>query len=268
MATTVWDPQVYEQFADLRARPYHDLVGMLHDPGPAPTVVDLGCGTGALTSTLAHRFADAAVLGIDSSPEMLAETSTYSSDRVRFEPGDIESFERPDTFDIVLSNAALHWTDDHAATLGRWARSLAPGGQLAVQLPANYGHPSHTVAEAVTRDAWFAGRWTTGGPPADRGERVLQPGDYAQILHDLGFAEQRVQLIVYPMVLDSSAAVLDWVRGTLLAPYRSNLAPEDYAEFERRYAERLAAEIGGPTGEQRPYFYGFERILMWGRRGR
>ena len=60
----------------------------------------------------------------------------------------------------------------------------------------------------------------------------------------------------------------DEVRGTLLVPYQSRLSADDYAEFERRYDAELALVIGGEHGERTPYFYGFERILRWGRRGR
>ena len=65
------------------------------------------------------------------------------------------------------------------------------------------------------------------------------------------------------MQLPSSADVVEWVRGTLLVPYRAALDPDDYAEFERRYAAELALAIGGESGERRPYFYGFDRILLW-----
>jgi len=265
---TVWNPDTYEQFADLRARPFHDLVDLLAPSTEAPSVVDLGCGTGSLTATLAERLHAASVLGVDNSPEMLRDSGQRTSDLVRFELADIDEFERPAAFDIVVSNAALHWTDDHRTTLGHWTRSLRPGGQLAVQLPANYGHPSHTVAESVAHDPHFDDRWTTGGPPANRGDHVLDPGGYAQILHDLGFVEQSVSLRVYPMLLESGDRVLDWVRGTLLVPYRSALSADDYAEFERRYAARLDDEIGRSGVDRSPYFYGFERILMWGRRAR
>lgn len=260
-----WDPDTYERFADLRARPFHDLVDHIVPPADDhPAIVDLGCGTGSLTAGLADRFG-ATVLGIDDSPHMLERAAAHTTDRVRFEAGDIATFDRPGAFDLVVSNAALHWTDDHTATLGRWVRSLRPGGQIAVQLPANFGHSSHTVAERLARDPQFAGRWANSAPPAFRGDHMLTPAAYAQLLFDLGCVDQSVDLHVYPMVLESSDDVVAWVDGTLLVPYRTALSPEDYDEFERRYRADLASEIGGPSGERRPYFFGFQRILMWGR---
>ena len=239
---------------------------MIRPPAGAPDLVDLGCGTGAITAGLAERFGARSVLGIDSSPEMLDRAGTHAGEAVRFEIGDIATFDRPNQFDILVSNAALHWTDDHRSVLERWSRALRPGGQLAVQLPANFAHPSHRVATEIGADNYFTRRWRAGGPPRDRGEFVLTPAAYAHLLDELGFEEQHVSLHVYPMRLPSSADVLAWVRGTLLVPYRAALDPADYAEFEARYAAELARRIGGESGERRPYFYGFDRILMWGRR--
>ncbi|MFN8050898.1 MAG: methyltransferase domain-containing protein [Acidimicrobiales bacterium] len=266
--SSVWNPDTYEQFADLRAKPFDDLVSLIEPPETPPDVVDLGCGTGALTASLAERLGARSVLGIDSSPEMLERAAEHDGAGVRFERGDIATFDRPSSFDVVISNAALHWTDDHRGTLGRWARAVRPGGQIAVQLPANFAHPSHTVAVRVGQDSYFDRRWRNGGQPADRGRFVMPPAAYAELLNELGFATQSVSLHVYPMVLPSSASVVDWVRGTLLVPYRAALAPDDYAEFERRYAKELALVIGGESGERSPYFYAFDRILMWGRRAR
>lgn len=265
-----WNPEVYEQFVDLRSRPFRDLVALALPGGESlpdgGRVLDLGCGTGALTASLADLAPGAAVTGVDSSPAMLERCAAHAGPRVTFRAGDIGTFDEPDAYDLVLSNAALHWVDDHEATLARWARALRSGGRLAVQLPANWDHPSHTVAAAVAADPYFAGRWSTGRPPAGRGRYCLTPGRYAEVLDELGLVDQQVQLRVYPQPLASSAAVVDWVRGTLLVPYRSVLAPDDAEEFERRYAAALAAEIGGPTGVRAPYFYAFERILFTARR--
>jgi len=261
---TTWNPTTYEQFLDLRARPFHDLVARLQ-PTDSPSIVDLGCGPGTMTTTLLDRFPDATVRGIDNSDDMLTAAAPLAGPRLTFEHGDLETFDEPGRHDIVLSNSALHWLDDHEAALARWVAALRPGGQLAVSLPANWAHPSHAVAYRVADDPWFEGRWLDGAPPASRGDHCLTPGRYAEVLDELGMVDQSVTLVVYPHRLPSSDSVLDFVRGTMLVPYRAALAPDDYAEFERRYAADLAAEIGGPTGVREPYLHAFERILMWGR---
>jgi trans-aconitate 2-methyltransferase len=90
---------------------------------------------------------------------------------------------------------------------------------------------------------------------------VLAPEEYATLLHSLGFVAQSVRLQVYGHVLESPDAVVVWVRGTLLTDYESRLSDDLYREFVAAYRERLNAALG----DQRPYFYPFKRILLWGR---
>src|SRR3954471_13187667 len=117
-----WNPETYEAFADLRSKPFDDLVALVEPVDRPVDVVDLGCGTGSLTASLVERLGAGSVLGIDNSREMLERTPAAAGPQVRFEPGDIATFDRPASFDVVVSNAALHWIDDHRGTLTRWAR--------------------------------------------------------------------------------------------------------------------------------------------------
>ncbi|MFP5369080.1 MAG: methyltransferase domain-containing protein, partial [Actinomycetes bacterium] len=105
-----WDPEKYIQFGDYRDRPFFDLTGRVRADRPAK-VVDLGCGPGNLTATLAERWPDAEVVGVDSSAEMLAKAGEQAADKpsLRFQLADIADWKpSPDT-DVVVSNAALQW---------------------------------------------------------------------------------------------------------------------------------------------------------------
>ena len=70
---TTWDPAQYLQFREARLRPALDLLTWIQPVDPPSLVVDLGCGPGDLTARLAERWPDAQVVGVDSSPSMLAE---------------------------------------------------------------------------------------------------------------------------------------------------------------------------------------------------
>ena len=241
-----WDPKQYNRFAAEREQPFWDLASLLRDASGAH-IVDLGCGDGRLTAALHDRLAAASTLGIDSSPAMLADAPSDVAG-VTFTPGDISTWVG-DGYDVVFANASLQWVGDHAAVLRRWRESLAPGGQLAVQVPANADHPSHTVlAELAGADA----------PPDPVATNVLRPEQYAELLHSLGFAEQHVRLQVYGHVLPTSADVVEWVRGTSLT--RLGDRGRD-PEFVDEYRRRLLGVIGDAS----PFFYAFKRILMWGR---
>jgi trans-aconitate 2-methyltransferase len=252
----VWEPAQYERFAAERSAPFFDLLALVR-PEPNMRVADLGCGTGELTAKMHAQLGAAWTLGIDSSSSMLAKA--VGTETLHFEIGDIAAFEG--RYDLILSNAAIQWVPDHPALFARLATALAPAGQLAVQMPANFDHPSHTVAADVANEEPF--HEALGGFARSGGEvPVLAPEEYATLLHRLGFTQQNVRLQVYAHVLGSRDDVVEWVRGTLLTAYRTRLPGELYEAFVGRYRRRLAEVLP----DDRPFLFPFKRILMWARR--
>jgi trans-aconitate 2-methyltransferase len=256
MARDVWNPAQYERFHDERSRPFHDLVALVR-PAPAMRVVDLGCGTGILTETLHRTLGARETLGVDVSDAMLARARERTVDGLRFEHAEIADFAPGARFDLVFSNAALHWLPDHPRLFARLVAMLRDGGQLAVQMPANYDHPSHTVAAAVAGEPPFRELLGEGaGQPG-----VLAPEAYAAILDRLGCTEQHVRLQVYVHHLARREEVVEWTRGTLLTAYERRLPADLFARFLARYRERLLPELDETT----PYTFLFKRILLWAR---
>ena len=259
--TDAWDPATYRRFADERRQPFTDLLAMVRRR-PIARAVDLGCGPGELTRAAADELGCEQMVGVDNSAAMLAKSGPHAGGAVRFESGDIATWTSDHDHDLVLANAALQWVPDHAAVLRLWTAALRPAGQLAVQVPANAGQPSHTVADEVARSAAFADAFGPAGPPPDPvAANVLEPERYATLLYSLGFEHQLVRLQVYPHVLPSSRSVVDWVRGTTLTRFQSVLPNDVFADFVAAYERRLIEVIG----EHEPHFFPFRRILLWGR---
>jgi trans-aconitate 2-methyltransferase len=252
--TDAWDPDQYHRFADERSAPFWDLLDLVRQV-PGGRVVDLGCGSGELTAELHRALGAAETLGLDSSPAMLAlaQPRAGEGDGLRFELGDIAGFGQGG-WDVVFSNAALHWLPDHRALLARLAGLLAAGGQLAVQMPANDDHPSHRVAAELVAEAPFAA--ALGGYRRDW--PVQPPEWYATLLDRLGLAAQHVRLQVYLHRLAGPEEVVEWVRGTLLTDYQRRLPAELFDEFLGRYRERLLERLD----DERPYRFAFKRILL------
>lgn len=255
-----WDPVQYERFKAERAQPFWDLIDLVRTDAPFVRCVDLGCGTGELTAAAAERLGCAEMVGVDSSPNMLAAARSHASPHVRFELGDIAGWTAPGDRDLVLSNAALHWVPDHPGVLARWIAALTPGGQLAVQIPANPDHPSHLSSVAVAHTEPFLSAMGGDPPPDPVAVNVLRPEQYADLLYQLGLAEQHVRLQVYPHVLPSSDHVVEWTKGTSLTRFFARLPTELHEPFVDAYRTELLRRIG----EQRPYFFAFKRILLWG----
>jgi trans-aconitate 2-methyltransferase len=227
----MWDPQVYGRYADERSRPFHELVGRVGAADPA-RVVDLGCGDGALTATLAERWPGASVLGVDSSESMLASAPT--AERVAFRVGTIEDW-RPDApVDVLVSNAALQWVPRHWGHLPRLVGALAPGGWLALQVPGNWAAPSHALLASLRNSP----RWKEQLAMSGRWPDVLDPAEYVRLLAPLGCAVDAWET-TYAHVLSGPDPVLNWVRGTALRPVLARLTAEDAAEFEAEYGALL-----------------------------
>lgn len=254
--TSAWNPEQYARFRDERSQPFFDLLALV-EPIPGGRVVDLGCGTGELTRVMHERVQARSTVGIDNSETMLAKSAEFAGGGVVFKLGTVLRFAPRTPFELVFSNAALQWVPDHSKLFERLAAGLAPGGQLAVQVPANHDHPSHVLAHDLAREEPFASELDG----YVRHVPVLEPEEYAALLHRLGFERQHVRLQVYGHLLAGAEDVVEWVRGTLLTDYQQRMEPAMFERFLAAYRERLLAALP----RERPYFYPFKRTLMWGR---
>ena len=250
-----WDPACYERFRAERARPFHDLVAWIR-PVHAPRVIDLGCGTGALTALLHQTLEARLTLGLDRSSNMLERSRAARAPGLSFVRGDFAAPPLRGAFDVVFSNAALHWHAGQRALLDRLRGLLRPGGQLLVQVPANHDYVTHTFAAELADEPRF--RAALAGYV--RESPVLGPVDYARWLHEAGFEDCAVALRVYGHVLPDAAAVVEWVRGTFLKAYEERLSPALYRDFLAAYSAGLLERLGRAA----PIFYPFKRILFRG----
>jgi trans-aconitate 2-methyltransferase len=245
-----WNPTTYEKFKSQRAAPFEDLLALI-ERRPGLRVIDLGCGTGELTRQLADALPDSDVIGIDSSPEMLARTREFARPGLRFEIGKLE--EVTDCYDLVFSHAAIQWVDEHETLIPRLLAMVSPGGQLAVQLPSNHGHYTHLLIREIAGEEPFRaalGGWSRPSP-------VLAVDQYAELLYTHGGRNLKVIEKVYPHVLDNADALADWTSGTALVPYFERLPQNLHEAFMERYRGRLRARW--PEGQ---VFYGFRRTLF------
>ena len=253
MSDDAWNVGRYLEFQAERKLPFDDLVALV-ERRPGMRVLDLGCGTGHLTAELAGLLDVESIEGVDASPAMLEATRKVSDQRVTFCHAEADQYEIKDV-DLVFSNAALHWMPDHPSLFRRIRAGLRQGGQVAVQMPNNFGYPTHTIASALAARRPYTD--VLGG--LRQGAAVMTAEEYAALLRELGFARQVVREAIYLHELESSNDVLRWVRGSMLTWYEKKLGNDLFPRFLQAYTERLFRELG----DRRPFPFTYRRILLW-----
>jgi trans-aconitate 2-methyltransferase len=248
-----WNPDQYHQFQTQRSAPFDDLLKLV-DVHPGMQVVDLGCGTGELTCRLADSLPASNVLGLDASTKMLERAMEYIRPGLRFELGN--QVELTGNWDLIISNAALHWTENHETLIPYLFHCLNPGGQIAVQVPSNHNSDAYQTINRVAGRRPFVSAldgWTRQSP-------VLPIEAYADLL----FREEAGDIIVfekvYPHVLENADAIVNWISGTVLLPYFERLGDlkNDFTEAIRQELKALM------PGE--PVFYPFKRTFFSARK--
>lgn len=258
-----WDPAQYLKFAGDRMRPAIDLLARV--PLTAPrTIVDLGCGAGNVTRLIAGRFPGAAITGIDNSATMLerAQGEAAPGERIRWRLADLARWTVADgepAPDLVYSNAALHWLDDHPRLFPRLFAAVATGGVLAVQMPNQFAAPSHTTLSELAD----APRWRTLLAPAVRDIPVAPLAAYYEWLAPQARAIDAwttEYLHVLPAGDDGEHPVLAWTRGTALTPFLALLDGEGQRGFLDDYRARLEAAY--PRREDGSVLFPFRRQFI------
>lgn len=244
-----WNPEQYQKFQSERSAPFYDLLSLV-EIRPSLAGIDLGCGSGELTRVLAETLPFSKITGLDSSPQMLEKAAPYANESLRFIRGNLASLEG--SWDLIFSNAALQWVNDHHSLIRFIFSKLAPGGQLCVQVPSNHHHISHQLILKTAR----MDRFRTILQGFERISPVLDVEGYANLLYELGALKIQVFEKVYPHVLADADAVVEWISGTALVPYFERLGTHKKEFITTLTAEMEKALPGSPL------FYPFRRILF------
>jgi trans-aconitate 2-methyltransferase len=228
-----WNAELYKQFEAERTRPAAELLARvkLQNPGQ---ITDLGCGPGNSTELLVKRYPAAAITGIDTSENMLAEARTRLPAQ-NFTQADIASWVPKTPQDLIYANASLQWVPDHITLLPRLLKTLAPGGILAIQMPDNFDQPTHRLM----RETAAAGPWarTIGDAAALRIAR-LPITSYYDLLAQAGAAAD-IWRTTYYHPMPAAEAIVTWLRGTGLKPFLEPLTAPQQTDFLAAYTAKI-----------------------------
>ncbi len=253
-----WNPAQYHLFADARLRPAMDLLARVTLGEPA-MIYNLGCGSGRTTGLLARRWPKARIVGVDSSARMLA-SARQELPEIEFIHADLARWLPAEPADLLFSNAALHWLDDHPSLFGRLIAQVKPGGQFAVQMPHNHDQPSHRAIVAAAE----AGPWHRRLRPLLRPSPVSPPAEYYAMLAP---RSRRLDIweTIYLQILEGSNPVAEWTKGTALSPLLEALEGAEREAFEAAYRALVATAY--PSNAQGKTLYPFRRLFIVAERG-
>ncbi|KMQ62818.1 trans-aconitate methyltransferase [Chryseobacterium sp. BLS98] len=252
-----WNPDVYNQFKNIRFKPFYDLAELITEEKEMKAV-DLGCGTGEQTAILTEKFPNALFTGIDSSPEMLEKSKTLENERLHFRLATTEEMLNADeNWDLIFSNAALQWSDNHYDLFSKLISKLKSGGQLAVQMPYQPGNTLNKILFEMAEEEPFKTQLKNWNRPS----AVLTIDEYAQILFDNGIGDLNLFQKVYPIIADDHETLFNFISGSALIPYLEKLDEEQQKNFTVEFKKRIEKNF-----PKLPAIYSFKRILMYGRK--
>ncbi len=194
--------------------------------------------------------------GVDSSPDMLSRADEPG---VRWQRADLNNWTPEMPADLIVSNAALQWLGDHAALLPRLLEALAPDGVLAVQMPCNFGQPSHTSIVAAAEESGLMELVV----PHLLIDPVAESGFYYDLLAPC-CADLDMWETVYVHRLEGDHPVVEWTKGTVLAPVLQALSPEQGQRLQAAYTARVDAAY--PPRADGVTLFPFRRLFFVARR--
>lgn len=240
-----WNPNQYLKFGSERTQPAIDLLNRVSLDSPNH-IIDLGCGPGNSTTLLKQRWASATVSGLDSSAKMI-QKAKLEHPSINWIHQDVSEWNPDKKYDLVFSNAALQWVEDHAILFPKLYTNLEIGGQLAVQLPYHWDSSLNLdVVEVSKNPEW---------------DKRMGPARTALIRESISFYYDLVSSVAedfhiwtteYYHIMESHKAILEWISGTGLRPYMELLETEQERDqfknqllqrFENSYSKQIDGKI-------------------------
>jgi trans-aconitate 2-methyltransferase len=217
-------------------------------------VLDLGCGDGALTARMAELLPQGQVVGIDSSRGMIAAAQPKAKHNLRFVLMDINDLDFSEEFDVIFSNATLHWIKDHRHLYKNVCRLLYPGGRVRFNFggAGNCMHFLKVIREAMTQPAFssfFVGfEWPWYMPAVEEYTALVEVSG----LHDVHVWGENADRF-----FADAAAIIRWIDQPSIVPFLSRVTEEQKKDFRDYVVRRMIEETRQPDGR---CFESFRRI--------
>ena len=223
-------------------------------------ILDLGCGDGALSVQLAQRVPEGHVLGIDASEAMVELARKNESANLHFLLQDINAMEYAGEFDLIFSNATLHWIKDHALLLRNTHRALKPGGVARFNFA---GEGNCRALIAVLREVMARSEFAAYFADFDWPWFMPSASEYRQLVEGAGFAEANVWKENADRAFPDAQTITKWIEQPSLVPFLPNVPTRQRPSFRDAVVERMLHQTIQQDGQ---YFETFRRINVYARK--
>ena len=254
-----FDGNTYRKFSAHQKEWGNKLIGELTFQGNE-RILDLGCGDGVLTSQLAEQVPAGEVIGIDASHGMIETAKGYTRDNVKFLVMDINNLDFDSTFDVVISNATLHWVKNHSAMLEKVYTILNNDGIIRFNFAAegNCSHFYKVIREVMALEyytLYFTDfEWPWYMPPLDT---------YKELLDRLPFREKRVWGENADRYFPDVENLTGWIDQPSIVPFLKHVDQADKQGFRDMVVRRMVEQTYQQNGT---YFETFRRINVFARK--
>jgi len=209
------------------------------------SVLDLGCGDGTLTAQLADLVPQGEVVGIDASQGMIDAARPKERGSLRFFLLDINNLNFTARFDIVFSNATLHWVKDHRRLLQNVRRALRDGGRLRFNFAADGNCATfitvirETIAREEYRACFSEFEWPWYMPPRDEYQTLAE----ASGLQDVHVWDENAD-----RYFPDEDAMVRWIDQPSIVPFLALVADRQKQSFRDCVVHRMIAEARQADG--------------------
>ena len=243
-----WDAQEYEKHSQGQQKWARELIEKILLKG-TDNVLDLGCGDGKVTADISKILSEGSIIGVDNSAEMIKLASDRHSGEIyqnlSFQEMDAVNLNFNDRFDLIFSNAVLHWVKDQKPVIKGIFKSLKKGGMILLQMggKGNAAEIVNVLSELQIEKRWHSYFNEFNFP-------FYFPGtnEYEALLLDCGFTLNRIELIPKKKDHAGIEALKGWIRTTWL-PYTERVPEEERESFidivSKKYVERYSANSKG-----------------------
>lgn len=218
----MWNADIYDCFGKERLQPSIDLISRIGDK-KFNRILDVGCGTGMSTASIASNWSSAEIIGVDLSEEMLQKAKENLTHVTFLQRDCSKPLCDMGTFDLIFSNAFLQWIPDQEEFISNSFDMLVKDGVFAAQIPLFDEMPASSCIANAERS--LSDLITGIAKPASR-----SPSEYYEIMSK---CTEKVTMWVtdYYHEMDSQEKILDFLKGTALHPYMDVLDEKKQKEF-------------------------------------